>query len=386
MDHTQLVRDPSSAESGLAGRSPTSTPNKEVLARHDTKIEVPDIGIGSLYVPGDKLDTEHVDVDLVNSIVKGSKKIRINQDISRGNPTICKTEDGHIAFPDYVVVANVDKSDAYQSELMPHVVLEVVFLRSKKDNKKSVLFRTDQVKMCAPPFQLNPDPLAPNLMANEEAKCKGFFNYKAKLEIFPGEERLMSALPDAANWTVVSSPETNNNRTKYMSRTGWRFGASAELSATPSSKEVGGKGVLSAEYFNQEQAEREIPDFTVMKTDYANKKIEWNFFYTNLQGDNWKDHFELHGLELHVKDIADLGKSTLNLCAEAVYTAPSNSTEKIRWTFRFEPTFMLLRSSPFLSQKQCYTVTIKQSASFTVDMEKMEVIEDSITLNTTIDN
>ena len=173
-------------------------------------------------------------------------------------------------------------------------------------------------------------------MTQDDGWAKGWFNHYADIYLFPGggSDPHHSTMPP--NWTRPNiQPHTPNSQTTYTDTTGWSFGVSAGVDPS------GPNANVTAAYSQSSQTQKTINDFSVRnRSDQS--MTGWEFYYTAVDGDSWKDHFTWNNAPL---PIADLAKSTLTLNSEGVYRGPPDGSERIPWSFKFHPVWGVLRGN-----------------------------------------
>lgn len=202
--------------------------------------------------------------------------------------------------------------------------IDIWLYATKTPRKKWIRFKlTDAVGMSAS-------------MGSDDKWARGFFNKSAHLYLYPGrgEDPDTSMLPEG--WSRPSlQPKTPNSSTKYKSTTGWTFGVSGGGSSSGPSANV------TATHKDDQEEETVINDFSVRNIS-DESMTGWDFYYTAVDGEHWKDHFNW---KEDVLPIADLAKSTLNLNAECLYRGPPDTNEKIPWSFKLKFTYSCLRGN-----------------------------------------
>ena len=199
-------------------------------------------------------------------------------------------------------------------------------------------------------------------MGTDDNWAKGWFNHSAGIYLFPGsgKDRDCSHLP--SGWSRPNmEPHTPNLKTTYTSTTGWHFGltAGADLS--------GPGGKVKADYSQSNQEQCAISDFNVQNiSDGA--MTGWKFYYTAVDGENWRNHFRAGNAP---KEIADSAKSTLTLNAETVYMGPPDVSEELRWNFQIFFKWAALRGHAFFCDAK-WTEKALSDISMTIDTGKVQ--------------
>ena len=370
------------------GRIPTIGHVRDLDAYRYTDVQVlwlsPKEDIIGIHLPTDDKTTESYmeqEMDLKSGKVKdGSSRISVKSELfgsthsveakAMVKKTVTPVSDSlvevDLKFPEYMITASIGgENEIHPSVLQPYCTLNISL--SKAPPYKLIKFSTSDVGMIARSVEDQ------TLMGNDTSDVRGFFNDSANIFLIPGDGD-RPHLPN--HWHLEDrAPNTPNSKSMYVSTTGWSVGASAGAS---SDVMTGGEvsANVSLTYSKSNEVTTEIEDFSV-RDHYNGSMSSWHFYYTDLDGKKkWKDHFTGSDFFPKAKSIANLAKSSLPLKTESVYRGPLEAKDKIKWTFCFEPNFRLLHVASW-NRKRCYSLTLSLSATFTVDMENLEVILDS---------
>lgn len=239
--------------------------------------------------------------------------------------TTVKFMDFHDASPKNVFAPDWLNDRLSNGSIKSFCTIDISMYATKTPRKKWIQFTlTDAVGMNAK-------------MGSHDDWARGYFNDFAHFYLFPGigDDPNNSKLP-SDEWTRPSiEPKTSNSSTTYTSTTGWSFGVAGGVNPD------GPEANVTATYSQGNQVQRVINDFSVRNVSDGSM-TGWNFYYTDVDGDKWGEHFTWNN---GPKEIVDLAKSTLNFNAEALYRGPPDKSEKLPWNFQFEHQWAVLRGN-----------------------------------------
>ena len=173
-------------------------------------------------------------------------------------------------------------------------------------------------------------------MGVDDTSARGYFNRSSNIYLYPGNSNDPQRSVLAAGWSRPNvEPHTPNSSTTYTSTTGWSFGVTGGVDPD------GPKADVTASYSQSNQKTTTIYDFSVRNISDGSMS-GWNFYYTAVDGSDWKKHFTWNN---QPKPIANLAKSTLYINAEAVYEGPPDTNEKMMFSIKPEFQYAVLRGN-----------------------------------------